>query len=123
MRNRLRRWHRRILREGLRFAELDEETRHDLRKRVKRLRYGLQFSEALLPSSRLKPYRKKLAVVQDILGDMNDLVVGFARFEQMRDAQPSAWFACGWIRSRLETLAQEAAEAFRELSRAKRFWR
>ena len=123
LRNRLRRWHRRILREGLRFAELDEETRHDLRKRVKRLRYGLQFSEALLPSSRLKPYRKKLAVVQDILGDMNDLVVGFARFEQMRDAQPSAWFACGWIRSRLETLAQEAAEAFRELSRAKRFWR
>jgi CHAD domain-containing protein len=87
------------------------------------LRYGLQFAEALLPSSRLKPYRKKLAVVQDILGDMNDLVVGFARFEQMRDVQPSAWFACGWIRSRLETLTQEAAGAFVELSRAKRFWR
>ena len=123
LRNRLRRWHRRILREGLRFAQLDEETQHDLRKRVKRLRYGLQFAEALLPSSRLKPYRKKLAVVQDILGDMNDLVVGFARFEQMRDTQPSAWFACGWIRSRLETLTREAAGAFVELSRAKRFWR
>ena len=123
LRNRLHRWHRRILREGLRFTELSEDARHDLRKRVKRLRYGLQFSEALLPSSRLKLYRKKLAVVQDLLGDMNDLVVGFARFEQMRDEQPSAWFACGWIRSRLETLTLEAAEAFRELSQAKHFWR
>ncbi len=122
LRDRLHRWHRRILREGLRFSELSEEARHDLRKRVKRLRYGLQFAEALLPSARLKLYRKKLAVVQDILGEMNDLAVGFARFEQMREAQPSAWFACGWIRSRLETLTHKAAEAFQDLSKAKHFW-
>ena len=122
LRDRLHRWHRRILREGLRFSELDEESRHNLRKRVKRLRYGLQFAEALLPSARLKLYRKKLAVVQDLLGEMNDLVVGFARFEQMREAQPSAWFACGWIRSRLETLGHKAAEAFQDLSQAKHFW-
>ena len=122
LRDRLHRWHRRILREGLKFSELGEEARHDLRKRVKRLRYGLQFAEALLPSARLKLYRKKLAVVQDILGEMNDLVVGFARFEEMRETQPSAWFACGWIRSRLETLGHQAADAFEELSQAKRFW-
>ena len=122
LRDRLHRWHRRILREGLRFSELSEEARHDLRKRVKRLRYGLQFAEALLPSARLKLYRKKLAVVQDLLGEMNDLVVGFARFEQMRETQPSAWFACGWIRSRLETLGHKAADAFRDLSHAKHFW-
>ena len=53
---------------------------------------------------------------------MNDLVVGFARFEEMRETQPSAWFACGWIRSRLETLGHQAADAFEELSQAKRFW-
>ena len=119
----LKKWHRRLLQDGLQFDQLDIEPRHELRKRGKKLRYGLQFTESLLPAARLKTYRKQLAAVQDILGEMNDLAVARDRFIGLRDTQPSAWFACGWITSRLDALTQDACVAFKQLSRTETFWR
>ncbi len=119
----LKKWHRRLLQDGLQFDQLDIEPRHELRKRGKKLRYALQFTESLLPAARLKTYRKQLATVQDILGEMNDLAVARDRFIGLRDTQPSAWFACGWITSRLDALTQDACAAFKQLSRTETFWR
>ncbi len=119
----LQKWHKRVLRDGLRFEEIDIEARHELRKRAKRLRYGLQFAEALLPENRLRSYRKQLAQVQDILGEMNDLAVARERFVLLRDTQPSAWFACGWITSQLEALTHQASSAFKQLAKTEHFWR
>jgi inorganic triphosphatase YgiF len=119
----LRKWHRKVLRDGLKFDELDIESRHELRKQAKKLRYALQFSETLLPAAKLKAYRKQLSAVQDILGEMNDLAVARERFVSLRDTQPSAWFACGWITSRLDALVFEATAAFRQLEKAEKFWR
>jgi inorganic triphosphatase YgiF len=119
----LKKWHRRLLQDGLQFDQLSIESRHELRKLGKKLRYALQFTESLLPTARLKAYRKQLATVQDILGEMNDLAVARDRFILLRDAQPSAWFACGWITSRLDALTQDACVAFKQLSRTETFWR
>ena len=119
----LKKWHRLLLQDGLQFDQLDIELRHELRKRGKKLRYALQFTESLLPTARLKAYRKQLATVQDVLGEMNDLAVARDRFIGLRDTQPSAWFACGWITSRLDALAQDACAAFKQLSRTETFWR
>jgi CHAD domain-containing protein len=119
----LKKWHRRLLQDGLQFDQLSVESRHELRKLGKKLRYALQFTESLLPTTRLKAYRKQLASVQDILGEMNDLAVARDRFILLRDAQPSAWFACGWITSRLDALTQDACAAFKQLSRTETFWR
>lgn len=119
----LKKWHRRLLQDGLQFDQLDIEPRHELRKLGKKLRYALQFTESLLPTARLKTYRKQLAAVQDILGEMNDLAVARDRFIGLRDTQPSAWFACGWITSRLDALTQNACAAFKQLSRTETFWR
>jgi inorganic triphosphatase YgiF len=118
----LRKWHRKVLRDGLAFKELDIESRHELRKQAKKLRYALQFSETLLPAAKLKSYRKQLSAVQDILGEMNDLAVARERFVTLRDTQPSAWFACGWITSRLDALIFEATAAFRQLAKTEKFW-
>jgi CHAD domain-containing protein len=59
----------------LAFQTLKIEQQHALRKKSKRLRYALQFCESLFPESNLLAYRKQLAAVQDILGEMNDLYV------------------------------------------------
>jgi CHAD domain-containing protein len=115
-------WHRRVLTDGLQFEQLHIESKHDLRKRAKRLRYGLQFSESLLPGKKLKNYRRSLAKVQDILGEMNDLYVAREKFEHLRQGQPSAWFAVGWIASRLTVLDKEAQNAFKDLQKADHFW-
>jgi len=122
LKKRLLKWHQAVLREGLRFTLLTIEEQHALRKRAKRLRYGLQFAENLLPATRLKHYRKSLANIQDILGEMNDLYVARERFETIREDQPPAWFAVGWIASRLDVLTRQAQDAFEQLKKADHFW-
>ena len=119
----LKKWGRKVVAEGTQLPTLDMEARHELRKRGKKLRYALQFCESILPQRRLAPYKKALARVQNILGEMNDLIVARERFVGLRDTQPSAWFACGWITSRLDTLTHEATQAFKALSQTHRPWR
>jgi CHAD domain-containing protein len=118
----LKKWDRKVVAEGINLPALDMEARHELRKRGKKLRYALQFCESILPQRRLGVYKKSLARVQNILGEMNDLIVARERFVGLRDTQPSAWFACGWITSRLDALTIEATQAFSELSQTHRPW-
>lgn len=115
-------WHHKVLSDGLQFEQLPIESKHDLRKRAKRLRYGLQFAESLLPTKKLKNYRRSLSRIQDILGEMNDLYVAREKFEGIREDQPPAWFAVGWIASRLSVLTKEATQAFKSLKQADHFW-
>ncbi|AZY51506.1 CYTH and CHAD domain-containing protein [Bordetella avium] len=120
---RLRRWHKQVVTEGMHFSELDLPTRHELRKRAKRLRYGLAFAESLLPNARLRSYRKQLALVQELLGEINDLAVAAEHYKTQIPLHPQAWFALGWIALRLEQLAQQAQPAFEKLAKDKRFWK
>jgi len=120
---RLRKWHRRVAAEGQAFAALDLETRHALRKRAKRLRYGLSFAESLLPPGRLRVYRKRLAKVQDLLGEINDLAVAQEHYRELTEIYPQAWFAQGWISARLNELGAGAQDAFGELARCRPFWK
>ncbi|MCD8504188.1 MAG: CYTH and CHAD domain-containing protein [Burkholderiaceae bacterium] len=115
-------WHQKVLTDGLQFDKLPIESKHELRKRAKRLRYGLQFAESLLPGKKLKNYRRSLSRIQDILGEMNDLYVAREKFEGIREDQPPAWFAVGWIASRLSVLTKEAGLAFEDLKQADHFW-
>ncbi|MFJ1301842.1 CHAD domain-containing protein [Pseudomonadota bacterium AL_CKDN230030165-1A_HGKHYDSX7] len=120
---RLRRWHKSVAKDGLRFTDLDLESRHELRKRGKRLRYSLSFAESLLPATRLRAYRKQLAHVQELLGEINDLAVAAEHYRTQVDAHPQAWFAVGWIAARLETLVAQAQPSFDALAHAKPFWK
>ena len=118
----LKKWHHQIVQNGVAFRTLEIEQQHALRKKCKRLRYALQFCEALLPEKNLQSYRKQLAEVQDILGEMNDLYVALPFFELLKTDQPQAWFACGWIQARQATLTDKAAHGFTRLARTTPPW-
>ena len=120
---RLHRWHSKVADQGTQFAKLDIPTRHELRKRGKRLRYSLAFAESLLPAAKLRGYRKLLSKVQDVLGEINDLAVAKDYYESCTATHPQAWFALGWISARLDELAVEAQKAFDALAQSKPFWR
>lgn len=120
---RLRKWHRKLIAEGRPFADLSDEARHELRKKTKRLRYGLAFTAQLFKRSRVKRYRKRLARLQEVLGQINDLVVAREHYAAMTQAEPHAWFAVGWLAARLETLCGEAEQALAELEDARPFWK
>jgi len=120
---RLRKWHKQVAQGGAHFATLDTEARHALRKRAKRLRYGLSFAESLLRAGRLRTYRKRLAQLQDVLGEFNDLVVAREQFSVLASQYNQAWFALGWMASRLDVLARQAEQGFARLAEAPAFWK
>lgn len=120
--HRLRRWHKQFVRDGKQFASLDLPARHELRKRGKRLRYGLTFAQSLLPQDKAASYAKKLARIQDVLGEINDLAMAKDRFEAGSQTHPCAWFALGWISARQEQLTAQAQSALESLGSAK-LWR
>jgi triphosphatase len=69
------RLHARALREAQDIDWADAERRHRLRIRMKRLRYGCDFFAASFPGAAARPYIKRLAALQDILGELNDIAV------------------------------------------------
>lgn len=120
---RLRKWHTRLVREGRHFGRLDDERRHALRKLAKRLRYGLVLSGSLYRDERIRRYRKKLSALQDILGEINDLVVARGHYAALTDAHGQAWFALGWIAARMRELEAQAEAAFVDLAAVRKPWK
>jgi triphosphatase len=91
-----RQW-RRARREAAAFAEADDEARHRLRKRLKRLRYGLEFADGLWPQARTGAALRALRDALQALGDWNDLLVAEAAFRARLAQVPEAWYALGWL--------------------------
>lgn len=64
---------RKTLRDGRRIGpDSPAETLHDLRKRMKKLRYVTEFLAEVLPTDRTKPAIKALKGLQDVLGRVQD---------------------------------------------------
>jgi CHAD domain-containing protein len=115
---RLNSWLKKIVREGKHFERLTVDAQHELRKRVKSLRYALEFCVALLPGKRPEHLRASLEVVQEALGQLNDLYVAHAAYKKLVQHQPQAWFALGWLAAMQEVKKAQAALCFSVLAEA-----
>ncbi len=63
---------------GSNLKTLDTEDRHDLRKRLKRLRYNLSFFQAAFPEEKVQPFLASLSKLQTLFGKLNDIVMSEA---------------------------------------------
>ncbi len=120
---RLNRWHRQVLADAARFVDLDDAERHVLRKRAKRLRYSVEFAEALFAKRRVRAYLAPLRAVQERLGELNDVVVGLAAYRTSSDADSRALFAVGWLSARRDELIAQCAPELAAFAEVKRFWK
>ena len=116
---RLTRWHARIAARSEIFEQLGEPAIHDLRKRIKRQRYALEFFAPLLPARQLARYLKSLAAIQDRMGELNDLFVARDRYQELLAADPAAWFALGWLAARIAELRARAGSELARLAKAR----
>ena len=119
---RLNRWHKGVVADAVRYRALGDDDRHRLRKRVKRLRYALEFSATLFASRKVRGYLKTLRAVQERLGAINDVVVAMDAYRNQRETDPRAWFALGWLAARRELLIDKALPDLKAFSRTQRFW-
>lgn len=122
---RLNRWHRQLAADAKRFAELDDDARHRVRKRAKRLRYAAEFAASLFGARAVRRYLEPLRELQERLGALNDVNVALAAFRSAPVAAGDAGvpFALGWLAARREARLAEALPALRRFAAAKRFWK
>ncbi len=109
-------WLKNIAEQGQQFSHLRCEQQHDLRKKIKRLRYATEFCAALLDEPVFTRLLPALHAAQDILGDMNDLHTARAYYETRVADQPQAWFALGWLTATQAGLQDRAQRVFDELA-------
>ncbi|MEP6502798.1 MAG: CHAD domain-containing protein [Betaproteobacteria bacterium] len=122
LRPRIERLNRRVARCGKRFADLAVEEQHEVRKRLKRLRYLGEFAAPLFPPKRVKRYLRALEPAQDALGMHNDLAVARSMAASTCDTDPDAQLAVEWIDRAQEGTARKAARKLRKVRKAKPFW-
>ncbi|MBV9994852.1 MAG: CHAD domain-containing protein [Caulobacteraceae bacterium] len=122
---------RKIVRRGGDVAALDPAARHKLRIDAKKLRYAADAFAGLYDHpKRTRAFIAALKVVQDELGELNDIAVGEGL---AHDAATSAGlgagdaaFAAGRIagarKSEMESLLGKAQDALDALAKARPFW-
>lgn len=117
---------RRVKKGGRDLAHLADETRHEVRKDAKKLRYAAEFFKSLYRDKRerrrFKRFTGALEELQDQLGALNDLVSAPQILETLGLSDDPA-SAEVLAKGRKAQLLQCAEEAYEDLMDAKRFWR
>jgi len=117
---RLDKWLRQLVEPGQAFATLTPAAQHAVRKKAKRLRYGLAFAAPYLDKPAQRRILAALSAVQETLGELNDLYVAERHYRGLAKARPQAWFAVGWLRAMQHQQKDAAQEAFAALAAAGR---
>ena len=120
---RLEKLHTQALRDGKKFLVLDEDQQHEVRKRLKRLRYLLEFSAPLFASRKINDMTAALKPVQDALGLYNDELMALQAWRTLSAHDPHAWFGIGWFTARRLPNARRCLKEIKSFSRLKPFWR
>jgi triphosphatase len=111
---------KRIRKLGKLLRELSDEERHELRIRIKKLRYGVEFFASLFPSAKAQKRRKALLTIlediQEMLGDLNDLAVGGSLVPSLQEISPEH------LERQREKLLDKSEAAMKSLSKAEPFW-
>ncbi len=110
------------------LEQLDDEGRHDLRKRLKKLRYEAEFFAPLWEKDDTKAFLKPLKKLQDAFGAVNDAATAgkVARMAAARiggpDAAGAAGYVAGWYAAEAERDFADAHALWEDLSGVKPFW-
>ena len=114
--------HQKVCADAENYQNLDIESRHRTRKRVKRLRYNVEFLQSLFPEKDVKRYLKALKPLQETLGHYNDLYVAESLYRPYVKKQSKAWFVIGWLTAEQQHLSEQAAEQLQQFSQTEPFW-
>jgi triphosphatase len=118
----LQRLWRQVVRDGTRFASLEPELQHRVRKRLKRLRYLAEFTQPLFSRHGEHAFLAALKPVQDALGTSNDLRMALQAYGGLAQQDPHALFGAGWLTAQCESQARDCEKTLRRLAKAEPFW-
>jgi triphosphatase len=94
---------------------------HRTRILAKQLRYTAEFFAPLWPNRESHAFAAKLGLLQDRLGELNDISVGTRRLAA--DGSWAAGLITGWHANRRPLLLNQAKKAWKKYRKHERFWR
>jgi len=115
--------HKNAVAGGKKFLSLDEDHQHDVRKRMKRLRYLAEFLAPLFPSSQTGVFVSGLKPPQDALGLYNDEIMGLKAYLEQAEKDQAAWFGAGWLSARRLHNATACQKKLIRFAKIKPFWK
>ena len=124
-----RRW-RKVRRMARDVDRMDTEARHELRKELKKLRYGAEFLGSLFPQRRVAVFVQRLKSLQEVFGTLNDAATAAALLAgpgAPAGNDPAAARAAGRVIGTRMAHADHdwvrAQALWRSLERTRPFWR
>lgn len=122
----------RAMRTGEQIEDLDAQERHDLRIKLKKLRYTADFFGSLFSGKKVRRYLKRLSRLQQLLGDMNDAATARALVHnilvEQRDREApldlayAGGLVVGWHGSRSVKRSKALKQKWRRFTKLKPFW-
>jgi len=120
----LSRQHKRLLRDAATLANADDENRHHLRIDAKKLRYAAEFFNGLFDKATATKYAKNLAVLQDLLGELNDAVSAHSLLDALGpDATPARPLVDAWFAAKRHQALAALPAACSRVAAAEKFWK
>ncbi len=120
---------KKVYKYGARIDELTIPERHEMRKALKKLRYGIEFFGSLYPASDLKPFLKRMKKLQDIFGYLNDVAMAeklaALPVSAGKNAQPisiAIGFVIGWHEAQSRTKWPHAKGYWQDTRKMPKFW-
>jgi CHAD domain-containing protein len=127
--NILTRLHRKVIKQGRHFKALKREELHQLRLRLKKLRYAADFFLPLFDSKKVtRRYARQLAQLQDHLGTYNDVAVTadlmtvLTKDAERRIAERAIGAVAGWLARDQAGHEAELQKAWRKFRKASPPW-
>ena len=112
----------RVVADGKKFLLLNDAHQHDVRKRLKRLRYLTEFAAPLFHSRQVKSFVSGLKPVQDAIGLYNDEVTALQTYRELALANAQALFGVGWLTARLAPNADACLQELQAFAKVRPFW-
>lgn len=115
----------RKLRKRIKHVDLtDAASFHQLRIRVKKLRYPIELLKSLFDEDLAEDYLERLVQLQDLMGRMNDARVGSALMLALAPPPPppAQHLLAGWMAREIATCRERFPARARAFRRADPFW-
>jgi triphosphatase len=122
LRSRLDQLQRQVGRGARRFDALSQAQRHQVRRRLKRLRYLGELTAPLFDKRAAKGFLSQLKPAQEALGRYVDEAMALKQYRAATVRDPRAWFGVGWLSARAAVNARACRQALKKAAAAPAFW-
>lgn len=120
---------KKVARYGDRIDDLTIPERHEMRKALKKMRYGIEFFGSLYRSKEIKPFLKRMKKLQDIFGYLNDVAMAeklallpAASGEEADTIRLAIGFTIGWHDAQAGAMWSHAKGYWQETDKTNKFW-